>query len=206
MPMNLALFDFDGTITKTETFTGFLHYAADPKRKILGRILLGPSLVAYKLGVCSPSTMRKQVVAVAFRGKPEAEVRQTGLRYCDDIIPGMIRRRALKQIAWHKAQGDRVVVVSASLDVYLAAWCQRHDLECICTELEARNGILTGRYLLGDCTGQEKSRRILARYDLRDYAMVYAYGDTEDDRPMLELAHRRYFRWREEGQSSTPRG
>jgi len=26
---------------------------------------------------------------------------------------------------------------------------------------------------------------------------VYAYGDTPDDREMLELAHKKYYRWHE---------
>jgi phosphoserine phosphatase len=63
--------------------------------------------------------------------------------------------------------------------------------------LEARDGRLTGRYVNGDCTGEEKVRRIRARYDVDAYATVYAYGDTVDEVPMLGLAHRRYFRWRE---------
>jgi hypothetical protein len=40
-------------------------------------------------------------------------------------------------------------------------------------------------------------RRILERYDLSRYAVIYAYGDTSDDREMLELAHRKFYRWRE---------
>jgi phosphoserine phosphatase len=62
--------------------------------------------------------------------------------------------------------------------------------------LEARDGVLTGRYLRGDCCGEEKMRRIRERYTLTDYATIYAYGDAEgssdarDGRPAL-------FRWQE---------
>ena len=34
-------------------------------------------------------------------------------------------------------------------------------------------------------------------YGLADYATVHAYGDTEEDRQMLEMADKRYFRWKE---------
>ena len=90
-----------------------------------------------------------------------------------------------------------VVVVSASLDVYLRPWCAGLGLQLICTELEARSGTLTGRYTGGDCTGSEKARRVLARYDLRQYSTIYAYGDTTEDHELLGLASKRYFRWRE---------
>ncbi len=36
-----------------------------------------------------------------------------------------------------------------------------------------------------------------AQYALDRFAAVYAYGDTDEDREMLELADKRYFRWQE---------
>lgn len=132
---------------------------------------------------------------VGFRGEDPTRLRDVGERYAADVLPGLIRPLALERIAWHKARGDRVVVVSASLDVYLHPWCRTLGVDVICTELEARDGRLTGRYVRGDCCGAEKARRIRERYTLADYATVHAYGDTEEDREMLELAQRRHFRW-----------
>jgi len=57
--------------------------------------------------------------------------------------------------------------------------------------------LLTGRYLGGECTGAEKALRIGRRYDLGQYREIYAYGDTAEDREMLALANRRYYRWKE---------
>jgi phosphatidylglycerophosphatase C len=195
--MNLALFDFDGTITFTDTFTPFLYFAVDPRRIAVGNVVLSPLLVGYRLGILSASTARASVAAFGFRGRREADVRQVGSNYARDVLPGVIRPKALERINWHKAQGDVVAVVSGSLDVYLADWCRRLELDLICTELEARDGTLTGRYRHGDCIGKEKARRILEKYDIRDYAVIYAYGDTTDDHEMLNIADRKYFRWRE---------
>jgi HAD superfamily phosphoserine phosphatase-like hydrolase len=90
-----------------------------------------------------------------------------------------------------------VVIVSASLDVYLSPWCADLGLDCICTTLEERNGRLTGGCAGGDCAGPEKARRIRQRFDLGRYETVYAYGDSAEDREMLELAHRKFYRWNE---------
>jgi HAD superfamily phosphoserine phosphatase-like hydrolase len=108
-----------------------------------------------------------------------------------------VREKAIARIRWHQAQGDEVVVVSASLHVYLSDWCRQLGVELICTELEEQQGVLTGRYRNGDCCGHEKARRVQQRYDLREFASVYAYGDTKEDEAMLELASQRYYRWRE---------
>lgn len=113
------------------------------------------------------------------------------------MLPGVIRNQALERIEWHQRQGDTVVIVSASLDAYLQPWCDSIGVELICTELEERDGRLTGRYRHGDCSGPAKVRSIRERYDVSRYPLVYAYGDTSDDRAMLELAHRKFYRWRE---------
>jgi phosphatidylglycerophosphatase C len=74
---------------------------------------------------------------------------------------------------------------------------REHGLDYLCTTLEEHGGRLTGRYIQGDCTGREKTRRILERYELTRYGRVYGYGDSGEDREMLELAHTKYYRWRE---------
>ncbi|HYJ07920.1 MAG TPA: HAD-IB family phosphatase, partial [Polyangiaceae bacterium] len=172
---NLALFDFDGTITSSDTFGPFLFFAATPARKALGRLVLSPLIVAYKLRMLSPSRLRRIAARFVFRSRRESEVRQAGVEYSRSRLANVVRPHALERIRWHQAQGDEVVVVSASLDVYLADWCQKLGVELLCTELEAREGVLTGHYRSGDCCGEEKAKRVQERYDLQRFGVVYAY-------------------------------
>jgi phosphatidylglycerophosphatase C len=206
--MNLALFDFDGTITTADTFTPFLRFAVRRERILVGSVILSPLILGYRLRLVSARTARPFVARFGFQGEEAAVVRQLGREYAAEIIPGVVRRRAIERIEWHKRQGDRVVVVSASLDVYLACWCESSGVDLICTQLEERGGTLTGRYFGGDCSGAEKVRRIRERYDLLRYGLIYAYGDTDDDREMLGLAHEKYYRWRKiaDWQEATGRG
>ena len=37
----------------------------------------------------------------------------------------------------------------------------------------------------------------MRRYELTRYGLVYGYGDSREDREMLELADRKYYRWKE---------
>lgn len=194
--MDLALFDFDGTITTRDTFRPFLSFAGSRRRLVLGTALLSPMVLAYELGWVRAARMRAAATYVCCRGRPERELRELGARYARTLTPSF-RPEALERIVWHKERGDTVVVVSASLRLYLEDLCRELELELICTELEARGGILTGRYLGGDCTGPEKARRVRAAHDLTRYSTVHAYGDTREDAELLELATRRYYRWRE---------
>jgi HAD superfamily hydrolase (TIGR01490 family) len=195
--MNLALFDFDGTITSEDSFEPFLYFAAR-ERIAIGTLLLAPLLAAHRLGWLSATTLRAAGAYVGFRGRSHAELCELGLLYARRLSR-IVRPEALDRIRWHQAQGDTVVVVSASLHSYLSGWCRELGVELICTELEVTDGRLTGRYRGGDCTGREKARRVRERYELARYPLIYAYGDTPEDAELLALAHRRYFRWRELG-------
>lgn len=194
---NLALFDFDGTVTTSDTFTPFIRSAVESKRMLVGRIVLAPLIVAYRWGLIPASSLRSWIVRIGFCGSRESDVRQIALKYSRDKLPEVVRPKALERIKWHKERGDRIAIVSASLDLYLSDWCRQLGVDHICTKVEVRNGFLTGRYFQGDCTGAEKARRILQTYTLGEYKLIYAYGDTKDDEKMLELANKKYFRWRE---------
>lgn len=196
--MNLALFDFDGTITTRELFPDFIRQVVPPQRLALGKVLLGPLVVGYRMGLVSGTTVRARIADFAFRGRPVDEIAQAGERFAEEVVAQALRPEAMTRIDWHRAQGDTVVVVSGAFDVYLSHWCARHGLEWMCSPLESQGGELTGRYLGAQCVGAEKARRVRERYDLSSYALVYAYGDTNEDRALLALAHRRVYRWQEQ--------
>jgi HAD superfamily hydrolase (TIGR01490 family) len=195
--VDLALFDFDGTVTTTDTWTPFMRLAVRPSRILAGQVLLSPIVIGYRLGLVSASTCRRIAARVGFGGEEAARMRRLGVEYATGVLTAKLRPAALERIAWHQSRGDHVVIVSASLDLYLAPWAASRGVDCICASLEERAGRLTGRYVGGDCTAREKVRRILGRYALDRYDTVYAYGDSGEDREMLELADRKYYRWKE---------
>lgn len=194
--MDLALFDFDGTITTGNTYTPFLKYASTAAmQRRARRSLLWPWL-GYKLGLVSGVALRRRATDQVLRGRRVAEIRALGARYARERLPRVLRPEAMARIAWHRARGDRIVVVSASLDAYLVPWCHAHGLELICSELEVDGGRLTGTYRDGDCAGPAKATRVRERLSLERYTRVHAYGDTVEDRELLALAHHPVYRWR----------
>jgi HAD superfamily hydrolase (TIGR01490 family) len=202
--MDLALFDFDGTITTRGTYPDFLRLAASPARKAAGGVVLGPVIAGHRCGLVSDVALRRTLSMATFRGQDAHRVNELGEAFARDRLPGLVRPIAADRIRWHHARGDHVVVVSASLDAYLVPWCRTAGLDVICTTLEVRNGRLTGRYVDGDCCGSEKARRIRGRYALADYGRVHAYGDTHEDHEMLALADRKYWRWTDVSERATP--
>jgi phosphatidylglycerophosphatase C len=195
--MNLALFDFDGTITRKEMFADFTRFAVSRRKRLMGAAMFMPMWVGYKLGLVSGNAIRASVVKFCFRGAHAEYVKAKGRQFSDEVLSTVLRPVALERIQWHKAQGDQIFVVSGALDVYLEHWCRQHGLDLICSRLEIVDGYLTGAYRGLQCVGAEKSRRVREACRLENFAMVYAYGDTKEDLDMLSLANRKYYRWQE---------
>src|SRR5688572_21702426 len=132
--MNLALFDFDGTITGGDTFIPFCRFAVTPSRTMLGGLLISPVLIAHQLRLISTATTRPIMARAGFQSVPAESLRALGRRYAAEVLPSIVDARALKRVHWHTRQGDTVVVVSAGLDIYLGPWCEVHGLRLICSE------------------------------------------------------------------------
>ncbi|WP_289116988.1 HAD family hydrolase [uncultured Idiomarina sp.] len=192
--MNLALFDFDGTITTRDTYTKFVFSSTKLARLVIGVCLLSPAITLHKAGLLSAPKIRPLISRVAFMGVPEKQLDASAERFVSEYLPSVIRSDMLQKIAKHKENGDHVVIVSASISPYLKIWCKRNEVDLICSELEVRNGRFTGAYLSGDCSNERKVERIKERIDLSLYSEIFAYGDSEEDYPMLNLAHTSFYR------------
>jgi len=85
-----------------------------------------------------------------------------------------------------------VVLVSASIDVYLGPLCKLLNIELICTETQIKNGMVTGYYSTPDCSSEQKKLRVHQQYTLQHYHQIYAYGNSSEDLDMLSLATHPY--------------
>jgi phosphatidylglycerophosphatase C len=192
----LALFDFDGTISFRDSFGDFIRYAVGPFRFWLGIACLVPVVAAFLFGIVRAWRAKELMAIYFFGGWDAAEFKRVTNEYARQRLPQIVRPVALEYIAKHKKAGDTIVVVTASIDLWLKGWCESQGVDLIATGLEVREGRITGRFSTRNCSGQEKVRRIEERYNLSKFDRIYAYGDNPADRPMLKLAHEKYYRWR----------
>lgn len=108
---DLALFDFDGTITTGETFGRFVRAVTPRRRLAVGTVLLAPLVAGYRLGLVPGTLARAAVVRFALRGRALAAVQLQGAEFAGTVLPGLLRPEALDRVRWHQARGDSVVVV-----------------------------------------------------------------------------------------------
>ncbi|ENK2081042.1 HAD-IB family hydrolase [Vibrio alginolyticus] len=194
---SLALFDFDGTITREDMFSLFLHYSAYGLRKRVGKVAIMPFYALYKLGVLPARVMRPLSSFIAFSGKETQKIEAIGAQFAHEVIPLYLRPEAMERLAWHQHRSDTIVVVSASLNAYLKPWCEANGYHLLCSELISEQPKLSGFYQQGDCSLERKVSRVKAAFSLDEFASVYAYGDTHEDIPMLKLADYAMLNWSE---------
>jgi HAD superfamily phosphoserine phosphatase-like hydrolase len=100
----------------------------------------------------------------------------------------------LGEIRKLKAENTEIVIVSASAGNWISAWSDSLLLKLVSTSLEIKDGRMTGRIEGKNCHGQEKVRRIREKWNLDEFGEIYAYGDSEADKPMLALATKSFYK------------
>jgi phosphatidylglycerophosphatase C len=190
----IAFFDFDGTITTKDTLLEFIKFSKGKFRFLLGFILNAHYLVAYKLKIISNQAAKEKMLAFFYQDMDVQQFRKLCEEFTRKRLPQLIRPKALDEIKKLHTDGFDIVVVSASPENWICHWAEQMQVKLIATKMEAKDGKLTGKIIGKNCHGEEKVRRIMEMYKLSDYEIVYAYGDTSGDRPMLKLAHTEHWR------------
>jgi len=192
--MKIAFFDFDGTITKEDSTIKFIRFFAGDLKYIMGIIILSPLLMLYKLNILSNNYIKKIIITYFFKGISEVNFKNKAKLFSSSIIDKLIRKKALDRLDLHKTQGHTIVVVSASINLWLQDWCDFNNFTLIASELEIVNGKITGSLLSNNCHGPEKVKRILNKYNLSDYTYIYAYGNSRGDYEMLNIANEKHYK------------
>jgi phosphatidylglycerophosphatase C len=191
----LALFDFDGTITHKDSLLHFLKFAVGSTRFYTGLLMLTPVLVKLKMGWIDPQIAKEKVIYHFLKNFLEENLDLITYEYTTQKLPQIIRKTALERIKWHKTQEHEIYVVSASASLWLEWWCRKTQVKLIATELKFEKSRFSGKFLSSNCNGEEKVKRIKKEINLSDFSYIFAYGDTEGDKQMLELADEAYFRY-----------
>lgn len=187
MSKGLALFDFDGTITRRDTFLEFIRYTKGPMAFAAGFAVLSPALVAMKLKLIPNWRAKEMTLAYFFGGMDAGEFNARCDAFSDVCMDGLVRPAALRRMEWHKSEGHDIYIVSASAENWLRKWCLKQDVGLLATRLIVRDGRITGKLSGANCHGEEKVSRIREHIPLGDYQEIWAYGDSSGDKQMLAL-------------------
>lgn len=185
----VAAFDFDVTITMKDTFVPFLYWVFGRKTVYKTFIKLLPEAIKVACKLSDRDKFKEKIIAALFTNQPIKPLKVMGAGYASSFTP-LIRLKARERIKWHKEQGHRLIMVSASLNLYLEKAAK--DLgfdDLLCTELEEHEELFTGHLNGKNCRCQGKVNKLQELLgDLSQYEL-YAYGDSDGDKQMLAIAN-----------------
>jgi phosphatidylglycerophosphatase C len=193
----LAVFDLDGTITRRDTFGPFLWGYLWRRPWRLARAALAlPAAASFMLDR-DRGALKGAVIHALLGGARRASLARWAERYVAGVLSDGLYAEALAAIATHRARADRLLLMSASTDLYVPLIGRALGFdEIICTQVRWRadgsDEVLDGRLASANCRGEEK-HRCLAAVVARDApARIYAYGDSGADLVHMQLAQQGY--------------
>lgn len=188
-----AFFDVDGTIidaTIVHYYAFYRTWGYSTSRRLLWTLGFLPKVVYYMVLDKISRSRFNEVFYRQYRGFMRGECVSRSERLFDEVMRPRMFDGAVERIREHQQRGERVVLVTGSLDFIvepLAEYTKADDF--IALSMKEENGRLTGEPE-GPPIGDEEKARIIRDYAERrgiDLARSYAYADSSSDRPMLDL-------------------
>jgi phosphatidylglycerophosphatase C len=191
----LVLFDFDGTLTyrdSSEAFYQFLY-----KSKIdyffFNYVLCLKEALFLKLNIFDYLNLKKRRLHVHTSRFNDYQLQGLADEFRKKEFNNILIPNALIKLFWHKKEGHEIWIVSASYDFILDKWAAEVGVKLLTnrTFLDKNSRVLLGK----DLNFEEKVNAVKNSVNLKEYKDIYAYGDSEGDNQMLEIATKRYYKY-----------
>jgi phosphatidylglycerophosphatase C len=188
----MALFDLDGTLTWRDTLLPFLlGYLKRRPHRLLGLWRLPFALVSYWRDR-DRGALKSRAIRMIMGGERRAVIDAWAEAFVDNLKPKQrFRPLALAVVEAHRAAGDRLVLMSASPDLYVPLIGRLLGFErTVCTEVEWRGERLDGHLKTANRRGEEKLRCMTWLREQYPALPIIAYGNSASDLDHMRHADR----------------
>lgn len=183
----IAVFDLDGTITRHDTMLPYLAgwVRRHPARAAgLPRVPL--QLLAYGAGGRDRGRLKERLLQGFMRGARRAAVESWTAEFVAATLATGLHARARASIDAERRAGARLVLLSASVDLYVPALGAALGFdETVCTGVAWDGEQLLGRLTTVNRRGVEKARVIATLRERQPTAFIAAYANARSDLPHL---------------------
>lgn len=184
-------FDFDGTLTTKDTLLEFIRFAKGRSSFWQGFLRYAHLLILMKLGLYPNWKAKQQVFAHFFKGMTVGDFNAV----CQNFAASsrfLLRTKGIDAISKALSEGSDVLIISASIDNWVQPFFA--DVKVVGTQIEVKDGVLTGRFLTKNCYGKEKVNRLKALYPNRQDYHLIAFGDSRGDKELLAFADESHYK------------
>lgn len=193
--MKVYAFDFDGTLTKKDTFLAFIEYAKGYGKTFWGFFLFSPILILMKLRLFPNWKAKQMVFSWFFKGMNINEFNQICHEFADRN-QCIIRTEGWDTIRKALANGEQVIIITASIENWVKPFFKEfgNQIKVEGTKIDVRINQITGQFLTQNCYGVEKTKRLKEVFPYRQAYELIAFGDSDGDRYLLNEADESHYK------------
>lgn len=193
--MKVYAFDFDGTLTKKDTFIEFIEYSKGYGKTFFGLLLFSPILILMKLHLYPNWKAKQRIFSWFFKGMNIDEFN----KLCQNFAvakQNIMRQGGLDLIRKALIQEDSVIIITASIENWVKPFFKEFEnkIQIEGTQIDVRLGIVTGNFLTKNCYGKEKIKRLKSAFPYRNAYKLIAFGDSKGDSYLLKEADESYYK------------
>jgi HAD superfamily hydrolase (TIGR01490 family) len=184
--MRLALFDFDRTLCRVNSWHVFLRWLLRERRP--ASLKLGLALAVRRVRLISSESL-KDIALALFRDGSRDELEALGRQNYGNHLRPEVVLVALAALRRHRTDGFRVVVISVAFNFLLEPFCQEHGLvDRVGTGLARDGDRCLGRLGGPEMRAEEKVKFLRRHFAATpvDWSTSVAYSDELTDLPMLQ--------------------
>jgi len=116
---SLAIFDFDGTLTKSDSFLEFIHFYKGTMNFYFGVLLWSPLLVLMKVRLLSNSRVKEYILSYFFKGEDIKYFNSRAEEFARICVPRILNPEAIGKLHWHLKKNHKVLIISASAENWI---------------------------------------------------------------------------------------
>ena len=189
--MALALFDLDDTLIDGDSASLWFEYMVAHKLAPASMLAEEEAMMQryYSGALAMEEYMNFTLRPLA--GKACSQIDDHCQRFAQAVAAPRLYQEGLDQLAWHRAQGDEIVLISASGEHIvrpIANALQIPQSHVLAIELEQQQGRYTGRTqgVLSFRDGKVTRLQQWQRLHAHDAIAQYGYSDSINDLPLLK--------------------
>lgn len=192
----IAVFDFDGTITRKDTLLEFIKFSKGKWALLKGFLYYSPLLVAYKLGLYPNWKVKQKIFSYFYKGIELTKFNQLCKDFFNSEKDKLLYASAIKQIQKYKEEDVTTIIISASIINWVEPFGRYLNIDTILgTTIETdKTDKLTGHFLSPNCYGIEKVKRLKEVLPQNEKYYIIAYGDSKGDKELLKYANQGFYK------------
>lgn len=184
----LRLYDFDGTITKRDSFNDFIIYTFGINKFFLNIIKNSFTIFQYVINKKTNAEVKTKMFQMLYRNEKYNKYLEDCKKYSNNRLNSIIRpefKKILNNI-------DDNIIITASFKEWIEPWAKKNNIKIIISsQFETNYDIIEGTIKEeNSCYGKNKITMLKKEVPNieKNYNYIIAYGDSKSDKYYMKIA------------------